>query len=532
MTTPSTKPLLLPMLIAISLSGCASKEFVQQEVGGVGKRLDALQAMLDKANQRIEINTRWLNETDGRVGKAETAQAALANRLDETASGLAGAGKKIDTVAAELATARQQVDANTTALAQANQRLDGNTAALAQASQRIDANAAALTQASQRVDALDGRVTAAATLAENTRQDLAGNTDRVARLEGEVATARAPALATPAAVALPPATADAEGVRADTGAAEVVTPNTPAPAQPTVVTTAQPAGTPTAGVAAATEAAALTDNRARLDAISARIEAASKQIDANTAAILAASERLKAVEGNLSAGQQSGQAGTAALAATEQHVGEVKANVDAVGERIAGNDAALADATKRLDDLEAALAVTINKVDNADRQTAEQDDRIKALDARVSRNEQDIGQATASAREALERAIAAGKLAQGKVVYETQLTDDTSPFKFDSAELTEATKQLLTALADKLKAANENVYLEIQGHTDNSGPAEANQRLALARAEAVRDYLHDGCGLPLHRMSVISYGERKPLADNKTRAGRAKNRRVQIVVLK
>ncbi|MDD5364602.1 MAG: hypothetical protein PHR30_04620, partial [Gallionellaceae bacterium] len=76
-TVPSAKPLILPALIALSLAGCASKEFVQQEVGGVNQRIDQLQAMLSVASQRIDTNTQWLSETEGRVGKTETGQTAL-----------------------------------------------------------------------------------------------------------------------------------------------------------------------------------------------------------------------------------------------------------------------------------------------------------------------------------------------------------------------------------------------------------------------------------------------------------------------
>jgi outer membrane protein OmpA-like peptidoglycan-associated protein len=75
------------------------------------------------------------------------------------------------------------------------------------------------------------------------------------------------------------------------------------------------------------------------------------------------------------------------------------------------------------------------------------------------------------------------------------------------------------------------VYLEIEGHTDNIGSEEYNQHLAHARAEAVRNYLAEKDGIPLHAMNVISFGESKPLAANTTSEGRAQNRRVVIRVL-
>jgi len=86
-------------------------------------------------------------------------------------------------------------------------------------------------------------------------------------------------------------------------------------------------------------------------------------------------------------------------------------------------------------------------------------------------------------------------------------------------------------LPAKVKADNKNVYIEIQGHTDNVGSEKVNLKLGYQRAEAVSNYLNTKQGFPLHRMNVTSYGEFKPVADNATKEGRAQNRRVAIVVL-
>ena len=75
------------------------------------------------------------------------------------------------------------------------------------------------------------------------------------------------------------------------------------------------------------------------------------------------------------------------------------------------------------------------------------------------------------------------------------------------------------------------MFFEIEGHTDATGPDEYNMKLGEDRAMAVRNYLHDQHGIALNRMQVISYGETKPVADNKTKDGRAQNRRVVIKVL-
>jgi outer membrane protein OmpA-like peptidoglycan-associated protein len=126
--------------------------------------------------------------------------------------------------------------------------------------------------------------------------------------------------------------------------------------------------------------------------------------------------------------------------------------------------------------------------------------------------------------------MAAGKLAEGKFLYETVLSDDAVKFGFDRAELSDQAKSALDGFSDKLRGDNKNVYIEIQGHTDNVGGEQYNLALGEKRAEAVRRYLSTK-GVPLHRMSVISYGETEPVSDNSQRDGRSQNRRVVLVVL-
>jgi len=74
------------------------------------------------------------------------------------------------------------------------------------------------------------------------------------------------------------------------------------------------------------------------------------------------------------------------------------------------------------------------------------------------------------------------------------------------------------------------VYLEIQGHTDDTGAKTHNMRLGEDRAEAVRLFFNQQ-GVALNRMSTISYGDTAPVAPNTTPEGRSQNRRVVVVVL-
>jgi len=110
------------------------------------------------------------------------------------------------------------------------------------------------------------------------------------------------------------------------------------------------------------------------------------------------------------------------------------------------------------------------------------------------------------------------------------LSDDSVKFPVDSAKLSPEAEQRLSDFADKLKTDNRNVYVEIQGHTDARGKDNINQRLGEERAEAVRLFMNQH-GVPLNRMATISYGKKDPVADNKTKTGRAQNRRVVLVVM-
>jgi len=156
---------------------------------------------------------------------------------------------------------------------------------------------------------------------------------------------------------------------------------------------------------------------------------------------------------------------------------------------------------------------------------------LKAQGSRISQNEAQIGQTSKVAQDALERANAAHVLAEGKLIDELVLSDDKVKFALNKAVLSKDAMAALDGFAAQLKGDNKNIYVEIQGHTDKRGTPAYNKHLGQERAEAVRDYLNQA-GIPLHRMNVISYGETRPVADNKTRDHRKQNRRVVLEVLK
>ena len=158
-------------------------------------------------------------------------------------------------------------------------------------------------------------------------------------------------------------------------------------------------------------------------------------------------------------------------------------------------------------------------------------EQAAVVDGRVTTVETRVVAVEGTAKDALDRATAAGKLAEGKFLYQMVLQDDAVKFDLDKADLSPEAESRLAAFVEKLKAENRNVYVEIQGHTDASGPEAYNDQLGEARAEAVRKYLSQQ-GVALNRMATISYGESEPVAPNETPEGRAQNRRVAIVVLR
>ena len=167
--------------------------------------------------------------------------------------------------------------------------------------------------------------------------------------------------------------------------------------------------------------------------------------------------------------------------------------------------------------------------------------RISETDAKATAAGDSATKANAAASEASNRAVEVGRTAEAravsiegemrKLIFETVLSEDRGQFKLGKAVLPEDATGALDNMVNQLKADKKNVWVEIEGHTDSTGDKMMNEKLGLARAEAVKRYLYEQHQIPLHKINVISYGEDKPVAPNNTRDGRAQNRRVVIKVL-
>jgi peptidoglycan-associated lipoprotein len=192
-----------------------------------------------------------------------------------------------------------------------------------------------------------------------------------------------------------------------------------------------------------------------------------------------------------------------------------------------------------------------DKVDSMGRSLEETQERTRRNEGRITEVDQKAGAAAQSAQQANEAASAANTAAASansaareagtkidnldratrRLVFEVVLSEDQGNFKFGSSELPDTAKGRIDEVVTKLKADPQNVFIEIEGHTDNVGSVEGNERLGMERAETVKRYLYEQHQIPLHKMNVITFGEEKPVAPNNTRDGRAMNRRVVIKVL-
>jgi outer membrane protein OmpA-like peptidoglycan-associated protein len=157
-------------------------------------------------------------------------------------------------------------------------------------------------------------------------------------------------------------------------------------------------------------------------------------------------------------------------------------------------------------------------------------ENVAVVDTRVGGVETHVNAVEGTAKDALDRATAAGKLAEGKFLYSEVLSDDSMKFPINKAELSPEGQARLDAFVEKLKTDNRNVYVEVQGHTDATGPKDYNYKLGEARAETVRRYLNQH-GVALNRIGTISYGPDAPVAPNDNKDGRQQNRRVVLIVL-
>jgi len=190
-------------------------------------------------------------------------------------------------------------------------------------------------------------------------------------------------------------------------------------------------------------------------------------------------------------------------------VGEVNEKVDAMGR---------------------SLEQTQERTRKNEKRISEVDEKVQAVD-QVAKNAHGEATKAANTANAASSRVEAIDKASKRLVYDLMLSEDEGNFQFGKTDLPQEATNRIDDLIHQLKKDPKNVFIEIEGHTDNVGNADSNKNLGMARAEAVRRYLYEQYQIPLHKMNVISYGADKPIASNQTKEGRAKNRRVLIRIL-
>src|SRR5262245_6318384 len=113
----------------------------------------------------------------------------------------------------------------------------------------------------------------------------------------------------------------------------------------------------------------------------------------------------------------------------------------------------------------------------------------------------------------------------------TESSKQAVTFSVNSSSLNNEGKGALDKIVADVNGLRTGYMVELQGFTDNSGSEQYNVGLSQRRAESVQRYLVSK-GVPLYRLSIVGLGEESPVADNKSRQGRAQNRRVEVRVLR
>lgn len=178
------------------------------------------------------------------------------------------------------------------------------------------------------------------------------------------------------------------------------------------------------------------------------------------------------------------------------------------------------DTDRRIGGVEDAVEANQRRVDDLGRETGA---KIATVDGKAA-------QAMTVGNQAMTKAEAAAKAAQGKLLWDVTINNDGVKFDFGRASLSSGAVAVLDDLVGKVKSYGKALYIEVEGHTDSAGEEGLNEQLGSERAAAVRTYLNEK-GIPLHAINTISYGESRPVADNASKTGRSQNRRVVIRVL-
>jgi outer membrane protein OmpA-like peptidoglycan-associated protein len=202
---------------------------------------------------------------------------------------------------------------------------------------------------------------------------------------------------------------------------------------------------------------------------------------------------------------------------------QVKTSSDTLTARIETNEGQIKEAK---DDADKKVSGVETKVSALDTKTSEQFNSVKGD---VQNVDQKASQANTAAERAANNVSALDTKFQNRNQFNT--TDEKSiQFKFNSATVDPQYTEMLDEVANALMQ-NPDAIVVLEGRTDSMGSKDYNVKLGERRIDAVRRYLAVEKGVPVYRIHDISFGAEKPIAENKSRDGREKNRVVTMTIL-
>jgi len=180
------------------------------------------------------------------------------------------------------------------------------------------------------------------------------------------------------------------------------------------------------------------------------------------------------------------------------------------------------------------------KITGVDQRVSGVDSKVASLDSRTTEglnslkgDVQNVDQHAADARNSADRANNGVNVLDRRFQNRNNFDvtkEQAVQFKFDSAKLDQQYMDMLDQVAAAL-VQNADAILVLEGRTDSTGNKDYNVKLGERRIDAVRRYLAVEKGVPIYKIHEISFGSEKPIAENKTRDGREKNRAVTVTVM-
>ena len=210
----------------------------------------------------------------------------------------------------------------------------------------------------------------------------------------------------------------------------------------------------------------------------------------------------------------------------------IQAKLDQVGEQTGRNSQAIEDTknqVKQVDEkAQSGISAAQEKASTADQHALTADQHAGDAMNKANQVGQTANQAVQSADQANRGLSSLRQVVANIDDYKLQ-SSATVPFKFNQYILTTEAQEDLDKLADGIKSSR-RYFVAVEGYTDDVGDKRYNEALSRRRADSVAEYLVAKHDIPIYRIHMIGLGEEKPAEEGKTRAARAKNRRVEVKV--